>query len=407
VSFAAHKLRVAVVSPFLDKSHGTERMVVEWIARLSADFEFHVYSQRVRDLDLSQIAWHRVPKIPGPHLANYVWWFVVNHWQRFWDRRIRGLRCVLVFSPGVNCLDADAVSVHIVFAELLRRVAPELRLAKNPVRSWPVLIHRRLYYRLTIALERRVFTNPRTQLILTSPRTAAEIETFYARRGKYPVIYAGVDHGTFNPRRRLGLRAAARRAFDLHDSDFCLLLIGNDWRKKGLAVLLDALAKLPDLPLKLLVVSNESSAIAQEAFRERRVDRRVTFLPPRTDVEFYYAAADVYTGPSLEDTFALPASEAMACGLPVIMSSRAGVSAFITNGVDGLILEDPTDVDSLASMIGMLYRDRDLRERLGAKAVETARQFTWEQNARELAAVFEDIIRQKTQSHAQTLTQES
>ena len=116
------------------------------------------------------------------------------------------------------------------------------------------------------------------------------------------------------------------------------------------------------------------------------------FLPPRKDVEFYYAAADLYAGPSLEDTFALPAAEAMACGLPVIISSRAGASELIKNGIDGLILDDPTDAQVLATMIRNLYGDIEFRSRLGRGASETARKYTWEQSSRELRTIFEDIL---------------
>ena len=59
------KPRLAVVSPFLDKRHGTERRVVEWVSRLADAFEIHVYSQRVDDLNLSKITWHRIPKLRG------------------------------------------------------------------------------------------------------------------------------------------------------------------------------------------------------------------------------------------------------------------------------------------------------------------------------------------------------
>src|ERR1700676_2451131 len=111
------KPRLAVVSPFLSKSHGTERMVVEWITHLAGDFEVHVYSQSIQDLDLSTVTWHRIPKLPGPHIFNYLLWFGANHIWRRWDRSIRGLQQDLTFSPGTNCLDADVVSVHIVFAE--------------------------------------------------------------------------------------------------------------------------------------------------------------------------------------------------------------------------------------------------------------------------------------------------
>ena len=123
---ATKKARLAVVSPFLDKSHGTERIAVEWIAQIVGDFDIHVYSQRVEDLDLSTITWHRIPKLPGPHIFNFIWWFAANHLWRAWDRRVKNLGYDLVYSPGVNCFGADAVSVHIVFAEFLRRVRPEL-----------------------------------------------------------------------------------------------------------------------------------------------------------------------------------------------------------------------------------------------------------------------------------------
>ncbi len=397
--------RVAVVSPFLDKSHGTERMVLEWISRLDRDFEFHVYSQRVEDLDFSKLVWHRIPRLPGPHLFNYLWWFGANYLWRAWHLRVGGIQCDVVFSPGVNCLGADAVSIHIVFAELRRRLAKELQFRKNPLRSWPVLLHRRLYYRLIKFLERRVFTNPRTQLILTSPSTTAELQRFYSRGDRFPLLCAGVDHRKFNPGRRAEMRQSARRSLGLSPDQFVLLLIGNDCRKKGLTVLLDALQLLRELPAALLVVTSESRAAIRHAFGRLAGDPRVCYLPLRSDVEFYYAAADVYTGPSLEDTFALPATEAMACGLPVIMSSRAGASAFITDGMDGLILQDPTDASALAAMLRKLYESPELRDRIGQKAEATSQQFDWDRNARELGTIFEQIIYRKSQPQAQTLTQ--
>ena len=131
------------------------------------------------------------------------------------------------------------------------------------------------------------------------------------------------------------------------------------------------------------------------------------FLPPRKDIEFYYAVADAYPGPSLEDTFALPPAEAMACGMPVIVSSENGTFEIITHESDGLILNDPNDADTLAAMIRRLYEDSDFRTRLAQKAAETARQYTWERNGRDLGEIFEDILRQKTtRSSGQTITQE-
>ena len=408
MNVAKKKVRLAVVSPFLDKSHGTERIAVEWIAQIAGEFDVHIYSQRVEDLDLSSVTWHRIPKLPGPHIFNFIWWFGANHVWRAWDRRAKGLDYDLVYSPGVNCFDADAVSVHIVFAEFLRRVRPELAFARNPLRTWPLLLHRRLYYRLVVALEKRVFQRPETQLILTSGRSAEELARFYGRRERLPLIETGLDHKAFNPELRVASRAEARRTIGLADETFTLLLIGNDWRKKGLGTLLDALTQLADLPIRLLVVSNEAAAVSQAVGQYAGLRGLVHILPPRKDVEFYYAAADAYVGPSLEDTFALPAAEAMACGLPVIISARAGASDIVRDGVDALVLNDPKDVVALATMIRRLYADEPFRNRLGEEAVKTARQYTWERNGREVTAIFEEVLLRKRKSRfeGQTLTQE-
>jgi len=390
------KTRLAVVSPFLDKSHGTERMVVEWISRLADDFEIHVYSQKVEDIDLSKVVWHRIPKLAGPHLFNFLWWFLANHVCRTWHRA-RGLNYDLVFSPGINCLDPDAVSVHIVFAELVRRVRPELAFTRNSLSSWPRLLHRRMYYRLVIFLEGKVFRNPRIQLILTAVQSGAEIERFYGRKGELPVVSAGLDHIAFNPDRRSALRATARAALGLGADRFAILLVGNDWRKKGLVTLLAAMRTLSVLPVDLFVVGRDDPGPFDRSIRDSQLEGRVHFLPPRKDVEFYYAAADVYAGPSLEDTFALPAAEAMACGLAVIISARAGAAELITHGIDGLILDDPANAGSLAAMIRSLYESPELRSRLGRIASETARNYTWERSTRELATIFEEILRRKSQ----------
>lgn len=400
------KPRLAIVSPFLDKGYGTERIIVEWIAQIADKFEIHIYSQRVKDIDLATISWHRIPKLPGPHIFNYLWWFAANHLWRSWDFHFRGLRHDCTLSPGVNCLDADVISVHIVFGEFLRRVHQELEFTRNPIRFWPRLLHRRLYYRLIIFLERHVYTNPETLLILIAHKTASDLSRLYDRRDRCVVLYLGLDHVSYNPVRRASLRGAARTQIGLADDRFALLMVGNDWHKKGIAVLFDALDQLRDLPVDLLIAGREDPAPFRAMAANRGVGERVRFLPARDDVEFYYAAADAYAGPSLEDTFALPPAEAMACGVPTIVSSENGTCEIITDGVDGLILGDPRDAAGLAAMIRRLYEDGPFRTGLGEKAARTAQQYTWERNGRELTAIFEEILRRKSGVVAQTLTQE-
>jgi len=153
-------------------------------------------------------------------------------------------------------------------------------------------------------------------------------------------------------------------------------------------------------------VGREDTASYRALVHEHQLDGRVHFLEPRGEVEFFYAAADVYVGPSFEDTFAQPPAEAMACGLPVIVSSANGSCEIMTDGVDGLILRDPADAKTLAEMICKLYEDSGYRTRLGANAAETAKQYTWERNGRELAAILQEVLQRKANVAVQSVAQE-
>jgi UDP-glucose:(heptosyl)LPS alpha-1,3-glucosyltransferase len=398
---------LAVVSPFIDKSHGTERQVAEWTSQLLDDFEVHVYSQRVEDMDFTKFRWHRIPQIPGPHLLNFSWWFVANHLWRWWDRRIRGISHDIVYTPGTNCLDADAISVHIVFAEFLRHMGQEIGFRRNSMRSWPWLIHRRLYYSVVKFLERQLYTKPRAQLIVYARKTENDINRFYGPHDPIPVVYIGVDHRLFNPESRLARRRDARRELGIGDEQIVLLLVGNDWRKKGLFTLLEALARLSDLPVLLMIAGNDERHSYESSIKNSELTERVRFLPTRPDVAFYYAAADAYVGPSLEDTFALPPEEAMACGLPVITTLTNGTSEIMTDGVDGFILTDPSDVGALASKIRLLCENSELRQRIGDAAALTARKYTWERNGQQFREIFAEILHRKENLKPSTLRQES
>jgi glycosyltransferase involved in cell wall biosynthesis len=378
------RLRLAVVSPFVDKRHGTERCVAEFISRLADDFEIHVYSNRVEQVPLGKIRCRRIPVLPGPHLLAYLWWFAANHLWRCWDKRVRGIRFDVVYSPGINCMDADAITVHVIFSQLLRRTSGDLRLRVNPVSSWPRILHRRLYYNTIAALERRIYPRVDIPLAAISNKVAGELAADFGRDANVSVIYHGTDTGSFNPELCRQRRPEMRLRFGLADSDFVLLLIGNGWSNKGLPCLMEAMERLPDIPIRLLIVGRDDKTPYLQRARRLGIDERLCFLDPSPDVMQFYAACDAYTGPSVQDAFALPPAEAMACGLPVIVSRDAGVSEIISEGVDGLILRESSDADGLASLIRALYKDAALRQRLGDAAAKTAARYTWEENARQV-----------------------
>jgi glycosyltransferase involved in cell wall biosynthesis len=386
-------LQIVVVSPFLDRRHGTELCIIEQIERLSTTYGWgiHLFSQHVENINdlLTEtskssatgfICWHKVSDIPGPHLLKFLWWFFANRTARKSALERLENRPLLVYSPGINCLDADAITVHIVFHEFYARVRHELALLKVPVSRWPVTVHRKLYYKLIMALERRIYTNPRVRLAAVSKLVSAQLEKHFGRTDSV-VIPNAVDTVVFNSEARLARRSVSRQGLKLDDSDFVLLLIGNDWKKKGLDQLLRALAII-EIPIQLLVVGKDDPGLYRPALRQLRLDDRVRFLAPSADVLSFYAAADAYVAPSLEDAFGLPILEAMACGLPVIASVRAGASEIVVDGSTGYLLRDPMDHVELAELIHRIAGDRPAAEKLGAAAGQYVQaSVSWDHNA--------------------------
>lgn len=382
------KPRIAVVSPFVDKRHGTERCLAEQIERLSRDYEVHLFSSRVEDTDLSSIRWHRVPEIPGPHLLKYLFWFAANHVCRWRARRRSGRPFDLVYSPGINCLDADVVLVHVIFAELSRQTGNSRRLALNPVTGWPRAIHRGLYYRLISLLERRIYSSKKACLATVARKTKDDVGMHFGSNRPVTVVYSGIDARRFAPEVRRRLREKARKGLGIATDQFALLLVGNGFENKGLHCLLQATGKLCDLRILVLVCGRDDPSPFRSYLAGPNAVQAM-FLPLRSDVELYYASADAYVGPSLEDAFSLPPLEAMASGLPVIVSRKAGVSEIVTHGKDALVLEDPKNADELALLIGQIYNDESLRRELSEQAVVTARRFTWDTNAEQMKMLFD------------------
>jgi glycosyltransferase involved in cell wall biosynthesis len=393
-------LRLAVVTPFIDRQHGTERALAELLDRLSREYgcEIHLYAERIADLSVNasansttaassagSITWHSVPTIPGPHLIKFLFWIIANTTMRWWHRIARGLRFDLVLSPGINCLDADFIIVHAVFHRLreLANEQPSKQLVPKTRSSTPRRLHRGLYYSTVAALERIVYRNPKTKLAAVSRRTADLLALCFGRKD-VPVIFNGIDTVQFSVPARLARRQGARFRRKFSDDELVLLLIGNDWRMKGLPAILESIAAAPDLPLRLIVAGSDIPANFAGIVEHLKVGNRILWEPTRPDVIDFYAAADIYVSPSREDSFGLPVAEAMACGLPVITSRFAGVSELIQDERDGFVLPDPKDASALTAILRKLSADPSLRARIGESAATVAQLYTWDRNASEI-----------------------
>ena len=392
----------------MDRQHGTERALAELLERLARRHrvEIDLFSQQVKDIGVisgkqtcdnatsAAIRWHKVASIPGPHLLQFLWWYAANRWRRKQDRKQSDLSWDLVYSPGINASDVDAITVHITFHAFYERVREQLLLGGKSPFAWPRIIHRRLYYRLIMALERRIYSNRNIALSAVSRIVATQLLRHFARQDVL-VVRHGVDTTVFDRGARLARRTGARLSFGIAPAEYVFLLIGNDWKKKGLDALLLAIAGCRDLPVRLIVVGKDTREPFLRDCEKLGIQSRVMFLVPSSDVVQFYAAADSYVGPSLEDAYGLPVLEAMACGLPVIASAAAGVSEIVVDGENGLILRDPKDSSALAVLLRRLATSAELTAALGKAAETTAAAESWDAHADRMFAHFEEIVARK------------
>jgi UDP-glucose:(heptosyl)LPS alpha-1,3-glucosyltransferase len=244
-------------------------------------------------------------------------------------------------------------------------------------------------------LERRSYADLAVSLVAVSQRTATLLNDYFHRQDVH-VIPNGVDTAQFSPSARLALRAGARLRRKIQEVDFVLLLIGNDWRVKGLETVLRAVGALRELPILVIAAGDDSPDFFREAAKALGISDRCRFEPSREDVLDFYAAADLYVSPSREDSFALPVAEAMACGLPVITSMNAGVAELIHDGIDGFVLREPDDFQALVQLVDRLRADEVLRGNVGAAGAKAALPWTWDRNAADIWELLKGAARKKT-----------
>ena len=195
------------------------------------------------------------------------------------------------------------------------------------------------FHRHMLALEAQTFDPANTQrIIVNSEMVRGEIAQHFPAfpQERVHTIRNGVDVQRF----KSVSRTVARQRFGLEDNDFVLLFVGSGWERKGLPWLLKFMVGHSDDPhLKLLVVTRDRM--------RGKVPPNVILTGPLNDVEAAYAAADVLTFLPIYEPCANVVSEALTTGIPVITTSFNGAGEMIDSGINGHVLDDPSDLATL------------------------------------------------------------
>lgn len=231
--------------------------------------------------------------------------------------------------------------------------------------------------RVMMALERQVFRETPC-IIANAQRGCGEIIQHYdVSATRLTTIYNGVDPERFHPNVRTRWRETQRAAWGAAPDDLVILFVGSGFRRKGLGVLIAALAALRARgvsKLRLVIVGKGRITPYQRLAQKGSVAEWLRVEGQQPDVARHYAGADLFVLPTLYDPFANACLEAMACGLPVVTSQANGASELIQDGVNGCVLADALDIQALADALQGLW-PRDRRQAMGEAAAKTATEY--------------------------------
>jgi glycosyltransferase involved in cell wall biosynthesis len=188
----------------------------------------------------------------------------------------------------------------------------------------------------------------------------------------------GVDSGKFRPREK---DRGLTEKYGLEDK-VVALFVGNLYAFKGMHLLIEAISRIKDDKVVLLVVGGGYEEMRyREQVKKMGLKQRVIFAgtkSPDEDLPLYYNLGDFLVLPSTHsESFGLVAVEAMASGKPVVVSSLPGPSGLVNDGKVGLIAK-VGDVDDLKEKIELLAYDETRRLEMGKAARQkVVEKYSW------------------------------
>ncbi len=174
------------------------------------------------------------------------------------------------------------------------------------------------------------------------------------------------------------------------DTVFRVLFVGGIGLWKGLQYLLEAVRQLRLRNSEVVLIGGISDD-AKPILRQYGGLFKYQGVISRRELYRYYSQASVYVLPSLEEGMALTVLEAMACGVPVIVSEHTGVESVVRDGQEGFIIPI-RDVTAIKEKLLHLYENQEIRARMGQAAFERVKSFTWDWYGDRVVQTFQALL---------------
>jgi UDP-glucose:(heptosyl)LPS alpha-1,3-glucosyltransferase len=373
--------KIAIVIPKYGLVGGAEQFASELTKKLSRESQdaFHVFANRWQS-NSPAAQFHKIPIISFPKFLTTISfaWFVQRKLQR------NGFSLV---HSHERIFAADLYTLHGV-----------------PHRYWIHEVRRKkmmsLYDLATAWVESKlVYEGGCRKFIAVSDLTRdIFLREYPIDPDRVDVIHPGVNLTDYQRKNKDDVRHSVRSSLGAGPDDPVIVFASMNFEIKGLDDILLSLAqfKKQNSKFKLVVAGKGNNKKYEKIIREAGLAGNVVFTGTLAKDKLIdlYLAGDLYIMLSKFDTFGMVVLEAMAAGIPVMISSHVGAKDLVQEGKNGFVIDNPSDYDYITSRLEILL-NKNYRRSMSASALQTASQNTWDSVAAKYQIIYNDILAAK------------
>lgn len=206
------------------------------------------------------------------------------------------------------------------------------------------------------------------------------------------VIPNGVNMDRFS---RLS-REESRSKLNIKGSDIILLFVGGLRSIKGVRYLVESMSiiKQESGNVRLLIIGDGKERQDLEKLATKlNLNECIHFVRqvPNEVIPEYMISSDLFILPSLSEGFPVTVLEAMAAGLPIVITRVGGMPEIVREGENGFLVE-PKNPGHIAEKVRLLLEDNELRWRISENNRKKAEQYSWERIARNIQEVYTEVV---------------
>lgn len=320
---------------------------------------------------------------------------VLSHSNYPLERARRVRKCIqklkpdVIYDAGSSCC-GDVLHPHAGSLYLAYKIAVSKFPIVRRLRTW--ISPRGWFFRWSlIRVEKMQMARAKCVIAVSQSVRALLSKRHGLLDNRLVVVPNAVDVARFAPERLASLREEMRQTLKVrHKTVF--LLLAESMFLKGVDNAIRALGRLvrEGAAVQLVIAGGNSDPWWDRLVAKSGVEGCVCFLGYVADVVPLYAAADAIVHPTRWDACSLATIEGMAAGLPVVTSLKNGAAERICDGANGLLIDDPEDIDALADKMRRLLDPRE-RERIGSAARETASEYVLRDNFAQVERILVEV----------------